>query len=123
MGPETATRKAIRVAVVFLSGVRLLEFCDAELLHPYHGLHRSLRTGGFLVLQHVEQGAGDDLLRNAVPLLEPAALLRPLVPAFGKAFPAVVHLLPDFAQNPNPGRCPRRTAPPLPPDRRTTGKG
>ena len=63
---------------------------QVQFLHPQHGSHDA---SGFLAVRvgdHFEQGGRNDLPRDAVFVLQSAALLRPLVAAFAQPIPVVI---------------------------------
>src|SRR5208282_3190304 len=54
---------------------------------------RSHDSAGFFAVRtghHLEQGCGNDLPRDAVLVLQPAALLRPFVAAFAQYVPVTI---------------------------------
>src|SRR5580765_2283224 len=65
--------------------VGLLQCLDVELVHLQHGLHDVSCFPGVLVLQHRSQNGGNDLPRQTIPVLQPAASL--LLSALGELLP------------------------------------
>src|SRR3990172_1667107 len=69
---------------------RLLEICDDELLHLEHGIHGGQRSLLVRMAQQFPQLFRNDLPRESVPVLEPAALFG--LRARRELLPEVVHL-------------------------------
>src|SRR6266542_4656596 len=72
--PRPVTLRRSRSSVAMLSPVRrLLEAGDVDLPHPEHGLHGSAGPLRILVAEQLAQPVRDDLPREAVLVLQPAA--------------------------------------------------
>src|SRR5262245_2437030 len=91
-GASSRSRSSVSVTWS-LGGVRsALQLSDVELLHLEHGSHRSLRPPRVGVADEFQQPGGDDLPREAEPVLQPPALA--LLPAVGgERVPEVVDLI------------------------------
>src|SRR5262245_33119581 len=85
--------------LALLAGVCLLEPRDVELLHLQQFLHHALRLARILVLEHPGELRRDDLPRDAVAVLQPAALLRLGVSALREFVPVVVDLRLGLAED------------------------
>src|SRR5207244_174183 len=69
----------------------LFQPLDIELLHPQHRLQDFLGPPGIWIGHHLAQDSGDDLPRQSVFILQPAALYR--FATLGELLPHPVHFL------------------------------
>src|SRR5471032_3303330 len=90
--PGYRSRSAPRGAFL-LAGVGALELLDVELFHAHHRLHGALSGGLVVAGDHLHDDGRHHLPRQAVAVLQPAALLRRRVAALGQTIPVMVDLV------------------------------